>query len=403
MTSKYLKVTLSLILVFALVFSLSSSASAVALVDDLTVAGLLALWSSMGIKFAFDGLSQQQILDGIRSSISSSGATISSSSGVIWQSNGILYVPAWVRNTASVVADYWYDLFTCGSGDIIAPSTEIIGGSASNPVHFGRGYYVDRYTPITISGNPSVFYVTDNFTSGNFSVSDGAYQIGNYRWAFSNAIIAVYDTSCNEYAFWSGRWNPSTSQFTPSSGRVTFYTELYNLMMTTIQTGGSLSVSDLPSFPVASYSDPAYVTAIGSSFSESSAVSDIIGSVVQSSDSFLSVPDFTVNPDLSDAIGVNETGILSSIYTGVNSLVSGVGALVSDLVGFAASLPAYLASFSGKFLSIWHYVIDWVASLGSWLNTMFSIWSGLPSAMVLPVYATAVIVIVLGMYKRFFL
>lgn len=55
------------------------------------------------------------------------------------------------------------------------------------------------------------------------------------------------------------------------------------------------------------------------------------------------------------------------------------------------------------FPSIWHYVVSWVGSLAPWLATMFTIWNGLPASMVIPVYATAVIVIVIGMYRRFFM
>lgn len=66
-------------------------------------------------------------------------------------------------------------------------------------------------------------------------------------------------------------------------------------------------------------------------------------------------------------------------------------------------LPSNLPSFNFSFSGIWHYVVEWVATLGDWFTAMFSMWSALPYAMVLPVYATAVIVIVLGVYKRFFM
>lgn len=72
--------------------------------------------------------------------------------------------------------------------------------------------------------------------------------------------------------------------------------------------------------------------------------------------------------------------------------------VVPDPHFFSFDLP----DFDFDFIGIWHYVVDWVASLGSWLSMMFTVWSCLPSAMVIPVYASAVVVIVLGMYKRFF-
>lgn len=70
---------------------------------------------------------------------------------------------------------------------------------------------------------------------------------------------------------------------------------------------------------------------------------------------------------------------------------------------FIPLLPVTLPSFNFSLSGIWHYVVTWVQSLGSWFSTMFTVWASLPYAMVVPVYATAVVVIVLGVYKRFFM
>ena len=66
-------------------------------------------------------------------------------------------------------------------------------------------------------------------------------------------------------------------------------------------------------------------------------------------------------------------------------------------------LPITLPSFNFSLSGIWHYVRDWVTSLGSWFTMVFTIWASLPYAIVVPVYATAVIIVVLGVYKRFFM
>lgn len=66
-------------------------------------------------------------------------------------------------------------------------------------------------------------------------------------------------------------------------------------------------------------------------------------------------------------------------------------------------LPVVFPSFNFSFSGIWHYVVEWVGTLGSWFSMVFTIWSHLPYAIVVPVYATAVVVIVLGVYKRFFM
>lgn len=66
-------------------------------------------------------------------------------------------------------------------------------------------------------------------------------------------------------------------------------------------------------------------------------------------------------------------------------------------------LPVVFPSFNFSLSGIWHYVVEWVGTLGSWFSMVFTIWSHLPYAIVIPVYATAVVVIVLGVYKRFFM
>lgn len=54
-------------------------------------------------------------------------------------------------------------------------------------------------------------------------------------------------------------------------------------------------------------------------------------------------------------------------------------------------------SFSG----IWHYVRDWFYSLSAFLTTVLSIWSNLPPAFPIIVYASIVISIIFGVLKRF--
>lgn len=62
-------------------------------------------------------------------------------------------------------------------------------------------------------------------------------------------------------------------------------------------------------------------------------------------------------------------------------------------------LPSFDFSLSG----IWHYVVSWIGSIRSGAALIASVWSSLPYAMLVPIWASAVIVIVLGMYKRFFM
>lgn len=66
-------------------------------------------------------------------------------------------------------------------------------------------------------------------------------------------------------------------------------------------------------------------------------------------------------------------------------------------------LPVTLPNFNFNLSGIWHYVREWITSLGAWFSTVLTVWAYLPYAMVVPVYAALVIVIVLGVYKRFFM
>ena len=101
--------------------------------------------------------------------------------------------------------------------------------------------------------------------------------------------------------------------------------------------------------------------------------------------------------DLSDALA--DTGTVDLAETDNPSPNPGpdIGEVMFPLIPI--SLPSFNFSLSG----IWHYVREWVSSLGAWLSMMFTIWAALPYAMVVPVYACIVIVIVLGIYRRFFM
>lgn len=60
--------------------------------------------------------------------------------------------------------------------------------------------------------------------------------------------------------------------------------------------------------------------------------------------------------------------------------------------------PAAPFSFAG----IWYYVVRWVNSCRAGMSWFFSIWSSLPPAMFYPVFGSAVAVIVIGTWRRFF-
>lgn len=54
-----------------------------------------------------------------------------------------------------------------------------------------------------------------------------------------------------------------------------------------------------------------------------------------------------------------------------------------------------------SFSSIWQYVVDWIHCISPFVLTIRNVWNMLPYCMVVPVWASAVIIIVFGVYRRF--
>lgn len=101
--------------------------------------------------------------------------------------------------------------------------------------------------------------------------------------------------------------------------------------------------------------------------------------------------------DITDSISANDFALLADPNPVDPDPVPPASEVFTPI--FTPDYPSFNFNFSG----IWHYVREWVQSLGSWFSIMFSVWASLPFAMVVPVYATAVVVIVLGVYRRFFM
>lgn len=91
--------------------------------------------------------------------------------------------------------------------------------------------------------------------------------------------------------------------------------------------------------------------------------------------------------------------VLRNLYTRVGSILT---VLSESAVNFLGDIPLYISALGDAVEDIWSYVLAWVYSLGEWLSALLTIWGFLPSEMVIPVYATLVIVIVVGLWKRWF-
>ena len=95
---------------------------------------------------------------------------------------------------------------------------------------------------------------------------------------------------------------------------------------------------------------------------------------------------------------------LSLVEDGVIELVEeGNPPAPSPSEVFIPLLPVTAPSFNFNLAGIWHYVREWVQSISSFLSFVLTLWASLPWAIVVPVYASLVIVIVLGVYRRFFM
>lgn len=104
-----------------------------------------------------------------------------------------------------------------------------------------------------------------------------------------------------------------------------------------------------------------------------------------------------------DAIELVAPLVAEQAVGGTLELVEEVAAPIPPTDVQIPFLPVNLPSFALGLSGIWHYVREWVGSLRSFMGVLFGIWNGLPYAMIVPVWASAVIVIVLGIYKRFFM
>lgn len=114
-----------------------------------------------------------------------------------------------------------------------------------------------------------------------------------------------------------------------------------------------------------------------------------------------------------DLLGNIKTGISSAaeaIKTAVSTAADTIGGKI-DSIGtkisdwweeWRSSKNDKPTSFFGSgFNSIWHYVVEWLSYIGGFLSLVLNVWSVLPYGMVVPVYASVVLVLYFGIYRKF--
>ena len=96
---------------------------------------------------------------------------------------------------------------------------------------------------------------------------------------------------------------------------------------------------------------------------------------------------------------------LSTISSGIQSIVQSIEN--ADFGFVDAFWKNFLAPFNSLFntikshLSIWHYVVEWLASISSVFTFYLGVFSGAGSGFLLPIYACFAGTVVIAVYKRF--
>lgn len=127
--------------------------------------------------------------------------------------------------------------------------------------------------------------------------------------------------------------------------------------------------------------------------------------------------------DVIDTIGQSVTDVLDSIDAGINDVTTGIRtkidaltdaltdvgtnileAVKEEILGDLGKLETAFAGVITRLrnaMSIWHYVVEWVGSIGSVFGWIIGFASNTSYYMVLPIYACIAGGIVLGVYRRF--
>lgn len=168
-----------------------------------------------------------------------------------------------------------------------------------------------------------------------------------------------------------------------------------------------------------------YGQSVVSGIEEQTDVIDTVGqSVVETIENQTDVID-TVGQDVVDAIESVDTNIQTGtgILIGIRSIadlafntlehigemveelvediVLGTETLISGILNQIPSLFNVILSPIKRAASIWHYVVEWIQSIGAPFQFIWSMASGTSYYIILPVYASLAAAVVLAFYKRF--
>lgn len=420
---------ITLILCFCVSFMTTPSFAVVPVFAPEVAAGICACLGVMGLHFSSQSFNQSDLAVQIYTWAIDTGNTIfsSTSNAITVVSDGVIKVSADFWDGCVDIVDYWSNTLvgsSSGSYDIVSPSV--------SGLTFDNNFVVP-VVQLSVNGTYAEYPLSSMDTSTWLTASDLA------AYTSSSPLLKTFSSTD-----WIQLYR--TSSGTQAVSKLQFHFHLDDALSTATQRNfpcalvydsgryGMIGVSGTGSSAklAVTMCDADFGIAPSSASSESLSLSGSLNSSIavdSSQDVYISTPDLTYTDsatassqilqsvinnntitssssvDLSDLIDTqaqiltNTTAISGSL----SQTLAAVQAIASDIVSFISSLPSYLSQFGGKFASIWYYVVNWVTSLSPFFVLISGVWSHLPAAMVLPVYASAVICVVLGMYKRFFM
>lgn len=382
-----------IVLVVCMVFAMVAIPTHAVVTEALVASAIAACLDAWGIYLTGNALNTTQVQQGLYDLIDSAGVVIEDLTEYVSFAAGgfktLVLKPQFItaaRTVANYIKSTVFNGSTSGSGSL--SSSDLVSSSLS----FNYDGGVISYAPVS-GVLYSLYYDTDWGSPSvlAFSSSPNVTIIENWKGSPDQCTLST-PVTVNNQVFYYYSYSLGYTGSLP-------HTNISSIIASTLNPSISVSATSA-TIPDSTPTDDYYLDTPTASTSESSWIDSLLQSIIDGNSL-----DFDYSDTL-ESIGV-DTGTIASntsgILSGIQSLVSSVAAIASSMFDFLASLPAYLASFAGKFAGIWYYVVTWVTSLGSWLTVMYGIWNGLPYAMIVPVYASAVIVIVVGMYRRFFM
>lgn len=293
------------------------------------------------------------------------------------------------------------------------------GGSFESPVYFAGS--VNHFSvPVVSDYSLSTLKSSGRIVAWNGSASDQwavfvgsvysdvyVFGVGKYVYFASpsqgTSGVCNYDGQVNTTLSLSTFNRPYSLFYASVHVQLGFFNQPYNLNVYSSLDEGLAAVSSeiaSPSLSSSAFIDPYLPTLVNDVIS----IPDVTSQdyVAEPVETVIGIPWDDLYAD-QDAIELVAPLVAEQAVGGTLELVEEMTAPIPPTDVQIPFLPVNLPSFALGLSGIWHYVREWVGSLRSFMGVLFGIWNGLPYAMIVPVWASAVIVIVLGIYKRFFM